>query len=168
MTSRCDVCTHPVSDDTLSVEAWEAHGIVAHALCPPRDGLPLQVAGMSDGRIQVRIVLPTPAPRPVRVWLRRTKGWRMPPNTVKVTRGTGMRWGNPYVVGDHRITRQTPGQPYAEPTPENCVKWFRAHVVETPGMIDKIRAELRGKNLACWCRPGAPCHANILLEIANG
>lgn len=27
---------------------------------------------------------------------------------------------------------------------------------------------LRGKNLACWCAPGAPCHADVLLEIANG
>ncbi|MDX0178660.1 DUF4326 domain-containing protein [Sinorhizobium meliloti] len=27
--------------------------------------------------------------------------------------------------------------------------------------------ELRGKNLACWCRPGAPCHADVLLQVAN-
>ena len=27
--------------------------------------------------------------------------------------------------------------------------------------------ELRGKNLACWCREGSPCHADVLLEIAN-
>ena len=26
---------------------------------------------------------------------------------------------------------------------------------------------LRGKNLACWCRPGTPCHADVLLELAN-
>lgn len=26
---------------------------------------------------------------------------------------------------------------------------------------------LRGKNLACWCKPGAPCHADVLLELAN-
>lgn len=29
------------------------------------------------------------------------------------------------------------------------------------------RQELRGKDLACWCAPGAPCHADVLLEIAN-
>ncbi len=109
-----------------------------------------------------------PAKPPERVWLRRTKGWRMPPNTVKVTRGNGMKWGNPYRVGDHRFTRQTPGEAYAEPTPANVVKWFRAHVLETPGMVDRIRAELRGKNLACFCKPGAPCHADVLLVIANG
>jgi len=27
--------------------------------------------------------------------------------------------------------------------------------------------ELRGKDLACWCRPGEPCHADVLLELAN-
>jgi hypothetical protein len=27
--------------------------------------------------------------------------------------------------------------------------------------------ELRGKNLACWCREGEPCHADVLLELAN-
>lgn len=28
--------------------------------------------------------------------------------------------------------------------------------------------ELRGKNLACWCPLDQPCHADILLELANG
>ena len=27
--------------------------------------------------------------------------------------------------------------------------------------------ELRGKNLACWCPLDQPCHADVLLEIAN-
>jgi hypothetical protein len=27
--------------------------------------------------------------------------------------------------------------------------------------------ELRGKNLACFCKPGEPCHADILIELAN-
>lgn len=37
-----------------------------------------------------------------------------------------------------------------------------------PPSIDHIRAELRGKPLACWCKPGTPCHGDVLLEIANG
>lgn len=32
---------------------------------------------------------------------------------------------------------------------------------------DAARQELRGKNLACWCPLGSPCHADVLLEIAN-
>jgi hypothetical protein len=28
--------------------------------------------------------------------------------------------------------------------------------------------ELRGKDLLCWCPLGSPCHADVLLELANG
>jgi hypothetical protein len=31
----------------------------------------------------------------------------------------------------------------------------------------EIRTELRGKDLACWCKAGDPCHADVLLELAN-
>jgi hypothetical protein len=34
--------------------------------------------------------------------------------------------------------------------------------------VELVRAELAGKDLACWCRPTDPCHADVLLEIANG
>jgi hypothetical protein len=33
-------------------------------------------------------------------------------------------------------------------------------------ILDRL-ASLRGKNLACWCAPDAPCHADVLLELAN-
>lgn len=33
---------------------------------------------------------------------------------------------------------------------------------------DEVRRELAGKDLACWCPPGEPCHADVLLEVANG
>lgn len=33
---------------------------------------------------------------------------------------------------------------------------------------EEIIVELRGKNLACFCPIGQPCHADVLLEIANG
>lgn len=34
--------------------------------------------------------------------------------------------------------------------------------------LDEIRAELAGKDLACWCPLDQPCHADVLLELANG
>jgi hypothetical protein len=37
-----------------------------------------------------------------------------------------------------------------------------------PPSRDAIRTELRGYNLACWCKPGTPCHADVLIELANG
>jgi len=111
---------------------------------------------------------------PQRIQRKRTKGWRMPPNTVYVGRPT--RWGNPFVVHQHT---------------DNCDDWhgtcpdypvdnaeiardqYRRFVLwPDQGLIlptlDEIRVELAGKNLACWCPEGAPCHADILLKIAVG
>jgi hypothetical protein len=42
----------------------------------------------------------------------------------------------------------------------------RAEAAAAPALEDLV-ASLRGKNLACWCKPGAPCHADVLLEFAN-
>ena len=102
------------------------------------------------------------AVKPVRVQLSRRKGWRMPPNTVKVDRST--RWGNPWTVPgdyDHALDAV---QRYERSLvmctgmhPDSRMGWIKAHL-----------AELRGKNLACWCKPGEPCHADVLLELANG
>ena len=30
-----------------------------------------------------------------------------------------------------------------------------------------VKHHLRGKNLACWCPFDQPCHADVLLKIAN-
>lgn len=51
-----------------------------------------------------------------------------------------------------------------------AVDLFRLRVSEllTGKPIRDALPELRGKNLACWCRLGQPCHADVLLELANG
>jgi hypothetical protein len=41
-------------------------------------------------------------------------------------------------------------------------------IMQRPNLIEAARRELAGKNLACWCRVGLSCHADVLLEIANG
>lgn len=108
---------------------------------------------------------------PTRVQLSRRKGWRMPPNTVKVDRTT--RWGNPCIVGVHG-------------TREECVKWFELalggwmvmgmknpdgtwltdNLIAYRKMASRDRRFLIGKNLACWCPLDKPCHADILLRMA--
>lgn len=35
------------------------------------------------------------------------------------------------------------------------------------GKIIENAPFLRGKNLACWCALDQPCHADVLLEVAN-
>ena len=142
---------------------------------------------------------------PVRVQRKRTKGWRMPENTVYV--GRGSKWGNPFILNDRSgLAREpaihTPGKPweyegrisaagmrhnYFHPggkitpvtvrymTREEVVLCYRVYVTggEWPcdwkrsSQVSEIRAELRGKNLACWCRLDQPCHGDVLLEIAN-
>ena len=97
---------------------------------------------------------------PKRVQLLRTKGWRMPLNTVKVDRTT--KWGNPFRIGD---THPKCGHPMRL---EDTVALFRERIGQGPPFdVELIRTELRGRNLGCWCPPGQPCHADVLLRIAN-
>ena len=92
---------------------------------------------------------------PKRIQLKRTKGWRMPENTVKVDR-TNKRFGNPFVVGKDGVGDAA-----------HAVEFFKAMIDQSPGLIECAKIDLRGKNLACWCKLGTPCHAEVLLEIAN-
>jgi hypothetical protein len=40
-------------------------------------------------------------------------------------------------------------------------------VATEPPSRDLLRSELGGRNLACWCAPNGPCHADLLLALAN-
>lgn len=94
---------------------------------------------------------------PDRVQLSRRRGWRMPPNCVKVDRTTP--FGNPYQAGKD-----------GEGDRGYLVQLFYKYLIESPQgreMAKRARTELRGKDLACWCDLDGPCHANVLLEIAN-
>ena len=119
------------------------------------------------------------ADHPKRIQLSRAKGWRMPAGAVKVDRST--RWGNPFHWSEYYF----PGKNSREDAAAEAVRMFRASVLgfESNGCwcqptthpdsaIGRIIADaphdLRGKDLACWCPPGSPCHADVLLEIANG
>ncbi|ATN65310.1 hypothetical protein A3857_18520 [Cereibacter sphaeroides] len=46
--------------------------------------------------------------------------------------------------------------------------WPKGKIPAQWTTVEDVIRELRGKDLACWCQPGAPCHADVLLEIANG
>jgi len=110
---------------------------------------------------------------PVRIQLKRTKGWRMPANTVKVDRTT--KWGNPFRVT--QINGRWSCTTKRHPDDSGLVIWCQSPERASDLMWREYRShlagrrrevqELRGKNLACWCAPGAPCHADVLLELAN-
>lgn len=93
--------------------------------------------------------------QPKRIQRKRTKGWRMPVGAVYVGRPT--KWGNSLQVG-------------RDGSAAAVVEAYRKRIVGNiwtyPSKRD-IQGALRGKDLACWCRLDQPCHADVLLEIAN-
>ena len=95
--------------------------------------------------------------KPRRVVRRRTKNWKMPANTVYV--GRPSVWGNPFVVGSELIGGE-------KLSVEKSIALYRQYAREAFNEHD-LRACLRGKNLACWCPLDQPCHADVLLEMAN-
>ncbi len=101
---------------------------------------------------------------PERIQLRRSRGWRKPPGAVVVARPS--RWGNPFPVGqrvDGVLIRDR----------AHSVACYRQLMARSPDRCAAARAELAGRDLACWCPLLAedggrgPCHADVLLEIAN-
>lgn len=111
--------------------------------------------------------------QPKRIQRKRTKGWRMPEGAVYVGRPT--KWGNPFSVAacieagfarDHAQAASVCWQAYND--------WIRGGTSwEWPGS-DELRrktladlGEIRGKDLACFCGIDQPCHADVLLELAN-
>ncbi len=101
---------------------------------------------------------------PRRIQLSRKAGWKMPSNTVVVSRPS--KWGNPWKVGDWMAGVQI--------SRKNAVELFKELISAYSAMAIDAKTELRGKNLACWCKiideagNYVPCHADILLAVANG
>ena len=102
---------------------------------------------------------------PIRIQRSRAKGWKMPADTVIVSRPS--RYGNPFRVG-------------RDGTAEECVAKFRAHweraleIAQMPPRSPPMPfnnpiflGPLVGKNLACWCALDQPCHADVLLDIVG-
>lgn len=114
---------------------------------------------------------------PERIQLSRAKGWKMPANTVNCARPG--KWGNQYVVwldqSDRQwyVTRGSCYTPVADKAAgcrlavEMHAADLRAYLAKQMYPPDFILRDLRGKNLACWCAVGDPCHVDIYLELAN-
>lgn len=124
--------------------------------------------------------------KPKRIQLSRAKGFNLQAASqaanglpaVNVARPS--RWGNPFAARQIE-TKRPKGKSWAtvdfeegdnvvlaaseKAATEYAVDWYRDYI-DTDH--EHIRKELRGKNLACWCKPGARCHADVLLEVANG
>lgn len=93
---------------------------------------------------------------PERIQLRRTKGWRKPDGAIVVSRPS--KWGNPF-TGSSRADAVAMFEDYLRRMPQQDTGRT---------VFEEIRRQLRGKDLCCWCPLDQPCHADVLLEIANG
>ena len=87
--------------------------------------------------------------KPIRIQRKRTKGWKMPENTIYV--GRGSKWGNPFTFANSGTVHPA----------------LRFACEVAPLYEDGFLNPLRGKNLACWCAVNQECHADVLLELAN-
>jgi Domain of unknown function (DUF4326) len=92
-------------------------------------------------------------PKPRRLKLSRKKGARLPKGAVVVARPT--KWGNPY-----RPDEMTRAQAVAK-----YQRNFLAGKLKIS--VEDVRRELKGHDLACWCPLNGPCHADLLIKIAN-
>lgn len=119
---------------------------------------------------------------PKRIQRKRTKGWRMPENTIYVGRPTIYR--NPFKVGckfwtnsDFLVRIEN-----IEQSMYWYTKWIKQEITRpvvwdvrnddgdyapirkpSPKELDKLRCH----NLACWCKEGELCHADVLIELLN-
>lgn len=118
---------------------------------------------------------------PQRIQRRRTRGWRMPEGAVYV--GRPSRWGNPFVVKPttYDWVVSDPSGRWAEtriftmrrPAHEFAVEQYQLHTgpmglyeLDADDLLH-LRSELRARDLCCWCDLSMPCHADLLLSIAN-
>jgi hypothetical protein len=108
---------------------------------------------------------------PQRIQLKRTRGWRKPPEAVNVARPT--KWGNPWREGTSSWTILPGGvidRSGKVLTRQDAVDSYRNSILHS--QVASVREQLAGKDLACWCplpAEGEPdiCHAAELLRIAN-
>ena len=89
----------------------------------------------------------------------------------RVTRPGG--WGNPFTIAETAVKYGLDPAAAQAKAVWLCGEWLRGTLdpelsPQPPPSRAEIEAELKGHNLACWCRPGTPCHADVLIEIANG
>lgn len=121
---------------------------------------------------------------PKRIQRKNTKGWRMLENAVYV--GNGSLWENPFRViqySDGKFAVKTSGVGQCKILTANChaaydfkkdaetdaIKCYELFMFPYPHRLSDLRnlKLLKGKDLACWCKPDEVCHADLLLKVAN-
>lgn len=89
------------------------------------------------------------------------RGVALPAGTRLVGRPSS--WGNPYVFRPRDVR---PGRTLVGSRAE-AVAAYERDLRADPGRMERARAELAGLDLACWCPLDGPCHADVLIAVAN-
>ena len=82
------------------------------------------------------------------------------------------KWGNPFSIAETAARYGLDADAAQARAVALCAEWLEGTIDPalspgTPPSRAEIREFLGGHNLACWCRPGTPCHADVLLRLAN-
>lgn len=93
------------------------------------------------------------APHPLVVHCRR--------ESYQVYVGRPSEWGNPYSHLDGTLAE------FRVETREQAVACYREWLLAQPELVARVRQELAGKRLGCWCGPRQACHAKVLARLAN-
>lgn len=104
---------------------------------------------------------------PIRIQRRRVRGWKMPPHAKYV--GPGSLYDSPFRVARSPFELKNGGARVVE-SPAEAVEKFRdwiKHTAEGRFVAGCAARNLWGLDLVCWCPVDQPCHADVLLEIAN-
>ena len=103
--------------------------------------------------------------KPIRIQRKRTRGWKMPENTIYIGRPT--KYANPFKLADFRISNDE-GDVVAKAW---VMRGFGEHLTcmqdFEPEKYAAILSELHGKNVCCWCSLDENCHGDAWLELAN-
>jgi hypothetical protein len=75
--------------------------------------------------------------------------------------GRPSKWGN---LWSHKGSRIRDVQVVA--TVEEAIAKYENYIRSNPQLVADAKRELKGKILACWCKPG-PCHGDVLARIAE-
>jgi len=114
---------------------------------------------------------------PKRIQLSRRKGYKKPEGAIVVSRPS--RWGNPFrverapVIGGfdvyHGMMLLSGPHATKDAAVRQAVVAFHTSLLRgtLPYDVEDVQRELRGKALACWCPLDGPCHADVLLKLAN-
>ena len=116
--------------------------------------------------------------KPVRLQLSRKKGFNLQEHSKAVNGLEAVncarpsRFGNPFTKADAVEVGYSGDNKFLANTFWYWIHgddkfWIGMASRKARKIIWENMDNLTGKNLACWCKPDAPCHADVLLELAN-